>query len=90
MDRNYYFRRKRHTYAACDAALAASRYIISIKVLIKTSIKYFWYIRLLKLAKLIFLSSAYNSFAIHLAVFSAKSRTRKLKLMSSLYTPLFH
>ena len=27
MDRNYYFRRKRHSYAACDAALAASNYI---------------------------------------------------------------
>ena len=24
MDRNYCFRRKRHSYAACDAALAAS------------------------------------------------------------------
>ena len=28
MDRNYCFRRKRHSYAACDAALAASLYII--------------------------------------------------------------
>ena len=27
MDRNYCFRRKRHSYAACDAALAASYYI---------------------------------------------------------------
>ena len=27
MDRNYCFRRKRHSYAACDAALAASIYI---------------------------------------------------------------
>ena len=26
MDRNYCFRRKRHSYAACDAALAASLY----------------------------------------------------------------
>ena len=25
MDRNYCFRRKRHSYAACDAALAASK-----------------------------------------------------------------
>ena len=28
MDRNYCFRRKRQSYAACDAALAASIYII--------------------------------------------------------------
>ena len=28
MDRNYCFRRKRHSYAACDAALAASCCII--------------------------------------------------------------
>ena len=29
MGRNYCFRRKRHSYAACDAALAASLYIKS-------------------------------------------------------------
>ena len=28
MDRNYCFRCKRHSYAACDAALAASLYIL--------------------------------------------------------------
>ena len=28
MDRNYCFRRKRHSYAACDAALAASVFIL--------------------------------------------------------------
>ena len=33
MDRNYCFRRKRHTYAACDAALAASIYIKLVVVL---------------------------------------------------------
>ena len=27
MHHNYYFRRKQHSYAACDAALAASIYI---------------------------------------------------------------
>ena len=31
MDRNYCFRRKRHSYAACDGALAASKYIMSKK-----------------------------------------------------------
>ena len=29
MDRNYCFRRKRHSYAACDAALAASYFNIN-------------------------------------------------------------
>ena len=30
MDRNYCFRRKRHSYAACDAALAASHNILRV------------------------------------------------------------
>ena len=34
MDRNYCFRRKRHSYAACDAALAASIYIILLLLLL--------------------------------------------------------
>ena len=31
MDRNYCFRRKRHSYAACDAALAASSSIMKME-----------------------------------------------------------
>ena len=33
MDSNYCFRRKRHSYAACDAALAASLYYNNIQYL---------------------------------------------------------
>ena len=39
----------------------------------------------IKLAEHIFLNSQYNLLAIHLAGFSANLRTKKLRLMSSLY-----
>ena len=38
MDRNYCFRRKRHSYAACDAALAASIYIKGLRRMIEDRI----------------------------------------------------
>ena len=40
MDRNYCFRRKRHSYAACDAPLAASIYIILVSIWISRFYNY--------------------------------------------------